>query len=170
MAEPAGAAAGGIPVSTYRLQLTRGFGFAAAAEQADYLAALGVTHVYLSPILQAVPGSRHGYDVVDHSRVSADLGGEDAFRSMVEAFHRYGLGVVVDIVPNHMARPTPESLNKQLWSVLAEGKKSPYAHWFDIDWAAQDDKLLLPILAGPLEQCLSDLVIDTALRTPDGDG
>jgi (1->4)-alpha-D-glucan 1-alpha-D-glucosylmutase len=170
VAEPAGAAVAGIPVSTYRLQLTRGFGFAAAAEQADYLAALGVTHVYLSPILQAVPGSRHGYDVVDHSRVSADLGGEDAFRSMVEVFHRYRLGVVVDIVPNHMARPTPESLNKQLWSVLAEGKRSPYAHWFDIDWAAQDDKLLMPILAGPLEQCLSDLVIDTALRAPDGDG
>jgi (1->4)-alpha-D-glucan 1-alpha-D-glucosylmutase len=170
VAEPAGGAVGGIPVSTYRLQLTRGFGFAAAAEQADYLAALGVTHVYLSPILQAVPGSRHGYDVVDHSRVSADLGGEDAFRSMVEAFHRYRLGVVVDIVPNHMARPTPESLNRQLWSVLAEGKRSPYAHWFDIDWAAQDDKLLMPILAGPLEQCLSDLVIDTALRAPDGDG
>ncbi len=170
MADPAGAAAAGIPVSTYRLQLTPGFGFAAAAEQADYLAALGVTHVYLSPILQANPGSRHGYDVVDHSRVSADLGGEDAFRSMVEVFHRYGLGVIVDVVPNHMARPTPESLNKQLWSVLAEGKRSPYAHWFDVDWAAQDDKLLMPILAGPLEKCLPDLVIDTALRSPDGDG
>ncbi len=170
MADQARVAAAAIPVSTYRLQLTERFGFAAAAGQADYLAGLGVTHVYLSPILQAIPGSRHGYDVVDHSRVSADLGGEDAFRSMAEVFHRCHLGVVVDVVPNHMARPTPESLNKQLWSVLAEGKRSPYAHWFDVDWAAQDDKLLMPILAGPLEKCLNDLVIDTALRSPDGDG
>jgi enoyl-CoA hydratase/carnithine racemase len=80
VAEPVGAGPARIPVSTYRLQLTPGFGFAAAAEQADYLAALGVTHAYLSPILQANPGSAHGYDVVDHSRVSADLGGEEAFR------------------------------------------------------------------------------------------
>jgi (1->4)-alpha-D-glucan 1-alpha-D-glucosylmutase len=107
-----------VPVSTYRLQLRDSFGFAEAAGQADYLAALGVTHAYLSPILQANPGSPHGYDVVDHSRVSTDLGGEDAFRAMVDTFHRNHLGVVVDVVPNHMARPTPESLNSQLWSVL----------------------------------------------------
>ena len=80
-----------------------------AADQAGYLAALGVTHVYLSPILQANPGSPHGYDVVDHSRVSTDLGGEPAFREMAHEFHRHGLGVIVDVVPNHMARPTPES-------------------------------------------------------------
>ena len=155
------------PLSTYRLQLRTGFGFAEAGELADYLADLGVTHVYLSPILQANPGSPHGYDVVDHSRVSADLGGEDAFRAMADRFHRHHLGVVVDVVPNHMARPTPESRNKQLWSVLYQGQASPYAHWFDIDWAAQDGKLLMPILAGPLEKCLDDLIIDTAPRTPE---
>ena len=155
------------PLSTYRLQLRPGFGFAEAGELADYLADLGVTHVYLSPILQANPGSPHGYDVVDHSRVSADLGGEDAFRAMADRFHRHHLGVVVDIVPNHMARPTPESRNKQLWSVLYQGQASPYAHWFDIDWAAQDGKLLMPILAGPLEKCLDDLIIDTAPKTPE---
>ena len=155
------------PLSTYRLQLRPGFGFAEAGELADYLADLGVTHVYLSPILQANPGSPHGYDVVDHSRVSADLGGEDAFRAMAERFHRHHLGVVVDIVPNHMARPTPESRNKQLWSVLYQGQASPYAHWFDVDWAAQDGKLLMPILAGPLEKCLDDLIIDTAPKTPE---
>ena len=110
------------PISTYRLQLRDSFGFEAAAAQADYLAALGVTHVYLSPILQANPGSAHGYDVVDHSLVSTDLGGEDAFRAMVEQFHRHDLGVVVDVVPNHMARPTPELLNRQLWSVLYQGQ------------------------------------------------
>ena len=129
-----------------------------------------MTHVYLSPILQANPGSPHGYDVVDHSRVSADLGGEDAFRAMAERLHHHGLGVVVDIVPNHMARPTPESRNRQLWSVLYQGQASPYAHWFDVDWDAQDGKLLMPILAGPLEKCLDDLVIDTAPQTPENDG
>ena len=158
------------PLSTYRLQLRKGFGFAEAAELADYLADLGLTHVYLSPILQANPGSPHGYDVVDHSRLSADLGGLDAFRAMAARFHRHRLGVVVDIVPNHMARPTPESRNKQLWSVLYEGKSSPYAHWFDVDWAAQDDKLLMPILSGPVEKCLGDLIIDPDLKASQDPG
>ncbi len=157
-------------MSTYRLQLRDGFGFAQAAEQAGYLAALGVTHVYLSPILQANPGSPHGYDVVDHSRVSADLGGEPAFRDMAAEFHRHGLGVIVDVVPNHMARPVPETLNRQLWSVLYQGRQSEFAHWFDVDWDAQEGKLLLPILAGPLEECLRDLIIDTAPRTPENPG
>ena len=173
MAEPAGRHAGRPltgrehPVSTYRVQLRDSFGFGQAAEQAGYLAALGVTHVYLSPILQANPGSPHGYDVIDHSLVSADLGGEPAFREMVAEFHRRRLGVIVDVVPNHMARPTPETLNRQLWSVLYQGRKSEFAHWFDIDWEAQEDKLLLPILAGPLEECLGDLIIDTAPRNPE---
>jgi (1->4)-alpha-D-glucan 1-alpha-D-glucosylmutase len=168
VADLAGAA--GPPVSTYRLQLRESFGFEQAAGQAGYLAALGVTHVYLSPILQANPGSPHGYDIVDHSRVSTDLGGENAFRAMVAEFHSQGLGVVVDVVPNHMARPTPESLNKQLWSVLYQGRKSPYAHWFDVDWDAQDGRLLMPILGGPIEKCLDDLIIDTALRDPEHHG
>jgi len=157
-------------VSTYRLQLRDSFGFGQAAKQAGYLAALGVTHVYLSPILQANPGSPHGYDVVDHSRVSTDLGGEPAFREMADEFHRHGLGVVVDVVPNHMARPTPESLNRQLWSVLYQGRRSEFAHWFDVDWDAQEGKLLMPILAGRLEECLSDLIIDTAPRNPENAG
>lgn len=141
-----------VPVSTYRLQLTAGFGFAAAADQADYLASLGVTHVYLSPILQAAPGSTHGYDVTDHSRVSADLGGEDGFRAMARRLREAGLGIVVDIVPNHMAIPAPESLNRQLWSVLREGPGSPYAYWFDIDWAQHDGRMLLPILGDDAER------------------
>ena len=159
-----------VPGSTYRLQLREGFGFAEAGRLADYLADLGVTHVYLSPILQANPGSAHGYDVVDHSRVCAELGGEAAFRAMADRLHHHGLGVVVDIVPNHMARPTPEWRNRQLWSVLYEGRASRFAHWFDVDWDAQEGKLLMPILAGPLEKCLGDLVIDTALRDPWPDG
>ncbi len=145
------------PVSTYRLQLQPGFGFADAAAVADYLADLGVTDVYLSPILQATPGSTHGYDVVDHSRVSEDLGGEAAFRDMVARFRGLGLGVIVDIVPNHMAVPVPESLNQPLWSVLRDGTGSPFAGWFDVDWAAQDGRLLMPVLGGPLRDCLGDL-------------
>jgi malto-oligosyltrehalose synthase len=131
------------PVSTYRLQLTRDFGFAAAAELADYLADLGVSHAYLSPILQAVPGSGHGYDVTDHSRVRDELGGEDGFRLMAERLRERSIGVVVDVVPNHMA---VHQGNRQLWDVLANGQESTYAHWFDIDWAAQDGRFLLPIL------------------------
>jgi (1->4)-alpha-D-glucan 1-alpha-D-glucosylmutase len=153
------------PVSTYRLQLQPGFGFADAAGIAGYLASLGVSHVYLSPILQAAPGSRHGYDVVDHSRISADIGGEPAFRDMVARFREHGLGVIADIVPNHMAIPAPESLNRQLWSVLRDGTGSPYAHWFDVDWDAEDGRLLLPVLAGPLRDYIGEITADRA-----GDG
>jgi (1->4)-alpha-D-glucan 1-alpha-D-glucosylmutase len=145
------------PVSTYRLQLTAGFGFAEAAAIAGYLAGLGVTHAYLSPILQAAPGSAHGYDVVDHSRISAELGGEAGFRAMAAEFRAHGLGLVVDVVPNHMAIPVPETLNQQLWSVLAEGPASACAHWFDVDWDAGGGRFLLPVLAGPVRDCLPDL-------------
>ncbi|HUN37827.1 MAG TPA: malto-oligosyltrehalose synthase [Trebonia sp.] len=151
------------PVSTYRLQLTRDFGFAAAAELAGYLGDLGVTHVYLSPILQATPGSGHGYDVTDHSMVRPELGGEPGFRAMAAELKDHGIGIVVDIVPNHMAIPAPESLNRPLWSVLQQGRESPYAHWFDIDWAVHENRMLLPILAGPPEECLHDLTVE-----PDG--
>jgi (1->4)-alpha-D-glucan 1-alpha-D-glucosylmutase len=148
-----------VPTSTYRLQLHPGFGFADAAALAGYLADLGVSHAYLSPILQAVPGSAHGYDVVDHSLISADLGGEREFRSMAAALAARGIGIVADVVPNHMAIPAPEYLNRQLWSVLREGRDSQYAHWFDVDWAANDGRILLPILARPLRSCSSEITV-----------
>jgi malto-oligosyltrehalose synthase len=154
------AAGNPAPVSTYRLQLHREFGFAEAAAVAGYLAALGVTHVYLSPILQAAPGSRHGYDVVDHSRISGELGGEGGFRAMVAEFREHGLGVVVDIVPNHMGIAAPESLNRQFWSVLRDGAGSSSAHWFDVEWTMNGGRLLLPILAGPPDECAADLTVD----------
>jgi malto-oligosyltrehalose synthase len=132
------------PLATYRLQLTAEFGFAQVARLAEYLANLGVSHVYLSPILEAVPGSAHGYDVTDHSRIRAELGGEDGFRAMARELREHGLGLVVDIVPNHMA---VHQHNRQLWDVLAHGQESRYAHWFDIDWAAGDGRFLLPILS-----------------------
>jgi malto-oligosyltrehalose synthase len=136
-----------VPAATYRLQLRKEFGFAEAGELAGYLAALGVSHVYLSPILQATPGSAHGYDVVDHSCVSADLGGEEAFRDMAARLREHGLAIVIDLVPNHMAIPAPETLNPAFWSVLRDGPDSPYARWFDIDWS--EGAIVLPILGSP---------------------
>jgi len=150
------------PGSTCRLQLHAGFGFADAAALGGYLAGLGVTHVYLSPILQAAPGSMHGYDVVDHSAISADLGGEGGFRAMAAELRRHGLGLIVDVVPNHMGIGAPESLNHQFWSVLAGGPDSPAAHWFDIDWAARGGRLLLPVLGGPPAEVAADLAVDPA--------
>jgi (1->4)-alpha-D-glucan 1-alpha-D-glucosylmutase len=146
-----------LPASTYRLQLTPEFGFADAADQAGYLAELGITHAYLSPILQAAPGSQHGYDVVDHSRIAAELGGEDGFRYLAARFRRAGIGLVVDVVPNHMGVPVPEYLNRQLWAVLSGGQQSPYAHWFDVDWEAGGGQLLLPVLSRPLHECMDEL-------------
>jgi (1->4)-alpha-D-glucan 1-alpha-D-glucosylmutase len=135
------------PRSTYRLQLTPAFGFDAAAAVAPYLAALGVTHVYCSPYLQAAPGSTHGYDVVDHSRVNEELGGAAAHARFLAALDAAGLGQVIDVVPNHMAT-TPE--NRWWWDVLENGPASVYASYFDIDWDPPEAKLrsrvLLPVL------------------------
>ncbi|MFE2674210.1 alpha-amylase family glycosyl hydrolase [Streptomyces hygroscopicus] len=140
----------GTPTATYRLQLQPAFPFAAAERAVPYLASLGVSHLHLSPVLEAVPGSTHGYDVVDHSAVRAELGGVEGLRSLARTARAHGLGLIVDIVPNHMAAPAPERLNAPLWEVLRNGSKSPYARWFDIDWQAQDGKVLLPVLGGPL--------------------
>ena len=158
----------GAPGSTYRLQLTPEFGFEQAAAQAEYLADLGVTHVYLSPVLDAVPGSMHGYDVTNHARIRGELGGEDGFRALAKRMRSHGLGIILDIVPNHMAVPADMSLNRQLWSVLRDGRDSPYATWFDIDWATQDNRMLLPVLGGSLESCLADLWVQPS-GGPDGE-
>ncbi|MFG1702846.1 malto-oligosyltrehalose synthase [Nonomuraea sp. M3C6] len=132
------------PTSTYRVQLTPDFGFAQVAEIAGYLRELGVSHVYLSPILQATPGSLHGYDVTDHSRIRQEFGGATGFRDMAQQLAAHDLGIVVDIVPNHM-----NTLNAQFWSVLKDGPASPYANWFDIDWT--EGKVALPVLGDDTE-------------------
>ena len=136
-----------VPLSTYRVQLHPGFGFDAAADIAGYLADLGVTHFYASPYLQAAPGSTHGYDVVDHSRVNAELGGDPGHARLCRALGEAGLGQVLDIVPNHMAI-TPE--NAWWWDVLENGPSSLYASYFDVDWDPPEAKLrntvLMPIL------------------------
>ncbi|WP_405013869.1 malto-oligosyltrehalose synthase [Kitasatospora sp. NBC_01539] len=156
------------PTASYRLQLQPGFTLHDAERAVPYLAALGVSHVHLSPLLQAAPGSTHGYDTVDHSRISEQLGGEDALRSLAAEAHRHGLHLIADVVPNHMALPVPEQLNQPLWHVLRDGPDSRYAAWFDIDWTAQPGpvgepgrgRLLLPLLGDRLGSVLDQLTVD----------
>jgi (1->4)-alpha-D-glucan 1-alpha-D-glucosylmutase len=136
-----------IPGSTYRLQLHKGFTFEDAAAIADYLSSLGVTHVYSSPYLQAAPNSMHGYDVVDHRTVNAELGGTAAHERFCKRLGEVGLGQVLDIVPNHMSLGEQ---NRYWWDVLENGTSSRYASFFDIDWNSPEerlrDKVLVPIL------------------------
>jgi len=136
------------PISTYRLQLHKHFTFDEASAIAPYLFALGVSHVYSSPYLQAAPESMHGYDVVDHQRVNEELGGTLAHQRFSKALGENGLGQILDIVPNHMAISRE---NRFWWDVLENGAASRYASFFDIDWNPQEerlrDKVLVPILA-----------------------
>ncbi|MDH6625575.1 (1-_4)-alpha-D-glucan 1-alpha-D-glucosylmutase [Streptomyces sp. LBL] len=147
-----------VPTATYRLQLQPEFPFGAAAAVVPYLASLGVSHLHLSPVLESVPGSTHGYDVVDHARVREELGGEEGLRALSRTAREHGLGLVLDIVPNHMAMAPRH--NRALWEVLREGPKSPYARWFDIDWEAQGGQVLLPVLGRPLGTEFEHLEVD----------
>ena len=131
-----------MPRATYRVQLSAAFTLDDAAELVPYLVDLGVSHLYASPVLQAAPGSTHGYDVVDHSRVSAELGGTEAFDRLTDALHAHDMGMVLDIVPNHMAISSEE--NRWWWDLLEHGPASRYASYFDVDLA---DPILLPILS-----------------------
>lgn len=146
------------PTATYRLQLQPEFPFGAAEAAVPYLASLGVSHLHLSPVLESVPGSTHGYDVVDHARVRGELGGEEGLRALARTAREHGLGLVVDIVPNHMAMAPRH--NHALWEVLREGPESPYARWFDIDWDAGGGRLLLPVLGGRLGAEIDHLKVD----------
>ena len=145
------------PCSTYRLQLHKGFTFDDASAIAQYLYDLGVTHVYSSPYLQAAPGSMHGYDVVDHQRVNAELGGPEAHARFCKRLGENGLGQVLDIVPNHMSLGKE---NRLWWDVLENGATSRYASFFDIDWQPQEerlrDKVLVPVLGDQYGRVLQD--------------
>ncbi|MBV9513917.1 MAG: malto-oligosyltrehalose synthase [Mycobacteriaceae bacterium] len=133
-------------VSTYRLQL-RGdaFTLADAEDLLDYLDDLGISHVYLSPILTAVTGSTHGYDVTDPTTVSGELGGADALRNLSAAARARGIGLVVDIVPNHVGVGQPMQ-NPWFCDVLRHGRESAYARFFDIDWELDEGRIVLPVL------------------------
>lgn len=135
-------------VATYRLQLNRQLGFSDVKALLPYLKKLGISHLYLSPILEAADGSEHGYDVVDHERISSALGGEAAFVELHQAAREAGLGMLIDVVPNHMS--TGDTKNRWWWDVLENGPAGRSAHVFDIDWdppdTANSNLVVLPVL------------------------
>lgn len=149
------------PVSTYRIQVRPSFDLDAVAEVMDYLHDLGVDWVYLSPLLESEAGSDHGYDVVDHGRVDAARGGPEALQRAVAAARRRGMGVLADIVPNHVGVATPAAM-AWWWDVLANGRASRHAEAFDIDWDFGGGRLRLPVLGSA-----DDLA---ALRLVEADG
>lgn len=157
-----------IPTATYRLQFNEGFRFRDAAALVSYLAALGITDLYASPLLQARRGSLHGYDVTDPTRLNEALGGEEGFAVLAAELQRYGMGLLLDIVPNHMAAG---SENPWWRDVLRHGPDSPYAAFFDIDWRPRrpglHGKVLLPILEAPYGTVLENGEIRVVLA---GDG
>lgn len=147
-----------IPRATYRLQLSKAFTFRNVEAIAGYLGQLGVSHAYLSPILQARTGSTHGYDTVDHRGINPELGTLDEFRDMAKTLRDVGVSIILDIVPNHMGIGGAEN---DLWlDVLEWGPKSPYAEWFDIDWNPVEpslrNKVLVPFLGRPYGDALRD--------------
>ena len=142
------AAAPRIPLATYRLQFNRGFTFEDAARLVPYLDALGITDLYASSYLAARPGSRHGYDIVDHTTLNPEIGSPETYDRMVSALHERRMGHILDVVPNHMG--IAEGANRWWNDVLENGPSSPYAEFFDIDWQPVErhlaNKVLLPIL------------------------
>ena len=137
------------PVSTYRLQIRPGFTLQDAAQTVPYLKSLGVDWIYLSPILTAEQGSDHGYDVTDPSAIDPDRGGADGLLAASAAAREAGMGVLVDIVPNHVGVATPVQ-NPWWWSLLKEGQQSRYAQAFDVDWDFGGGRIRIPVLGDGL--------------------
>lgn len=147
-----------IPLSTYRLQLSRDFTFVQAAWLVPYLAQLGISHVYCSPYLKARPGSNHGYDIVNHNALNPEIGTKEEFESFCAALHAHGMGQILDLVPNHMG---VMGADNQWWlDVLENGPASAFASFFDIDWQPLKKelcgKVLLPILGKSYGKTLED--------------
>ncbi len=142
------------PLATLRLQFPSSFTFADAAKHVAWYATLGISHIYASPLTTARIGSTHGYDVVDPTRINPELGGEEGLRAFAALLREAGLGLILDIVPNHMAA---DPTNAWWRDVLLHGRTSRYASWFDIDWDApgSDGKVLLPILGTSLEEMIA---------------
>lgn len=148
-----------IPRATYRIQFHAGFTFADAEAIVPYLADLGVSHLYASPITMAATGSTHGYDVIDPTRINPELGGEEGLLSLVATLKAHGLGLIIDIVPNHMGVAGDENL---WWmDVLEHGQASRYAPVFDIDWR---ERVVLPVLGSPLPEALANGAVKLVAR------
>lgn len=154
-------------IATYRLQLTPHFRFAEAQRLLPYLRDLGVSHVYLSPVFEARRGSEHGYDVTDPTRFRTEFGGAKAFDAFAIAARDLGLGLVFDVVPNHMAA-TPE--NPYFRDVLEAGSQSPFSMWFDVDWdkpiQGPAGRVVLPLLHEPLREALAKRLIRVEFGGP----
>ncbi|SDF02583.1 maltooligosyl trehalose synthase [Blastococcus aurantiacus] len=143
--QPGGDRRRGVPAATYRLQVHAGFPLDDAAGVTGYLADLGVTHAYSSPLLRSAEGSTHGYDTVDHAHIDEARGGQAGFDRFVAALHEHGLGLVLDLVPNHMGVDDP-SASRWWWDVLQHGQASENAAAFDIDWDFGGGKVRIPVL------------------------
>ncbi len=156
--------------ATARIQFHRDFPMPRATEIVPYLARLGVSHLYASPLLKARPGSTHGYDIVDHDAINPELGGEPALRDLVTALRAHGMGLILDIVPNHMG--VGGSDNAWWLDVLEWGRASPYATFFDIDWDPPDatlrGKLLAPFLGASYGEALAGGAIVLRFDAADG--
>jgi (1->4)-alpha-D-glucan 1-alpha-D-glucosylmutase len=145
---PGGARRRDVPAATYRLQVHAGFRLEDAAEIVGYLADLGVTHAYSSPLLRSAEGSNHGYDTVDHAHIDEARGGQAGFDRFVAALHQHGLGLVLDLVPNHMG-VADAAAAPWWWDVLRHGRTSAYSEHFDIDWEFGGGKVRIPVLGSP---------------------
>src|ERR1700730_12592012 len=134
--------------ATYRLQFHRGFTFRDAQALVPYLAELGVSHLYASPIMEARPGSTHGYEIINHNRINPEIGGETGFPALVVELHAHGIGLILDIVPNHMGVGGRD--NAWWLDILEWGQESPFAGYFDINWDAARTDLKGRVLLGVL--------------------
>ena len=134
-----------VPTATYRLQVTADSTLDDAAALAGYLADLGVSHAYTSPLLRSASGSTHGYDTVDHAHIDESRGGRAGFDRLVAALHEHGLGLVLDLVPNHMGIADPAEA-PWWWDVLRHGRDSAHAAAFDVDWDFGGGRVRIPVL------------------------
>jgi (1->4)-alpha-D-glucan 1-alpha-D-glucosylmutase len=150
-----------VPVATYRFQFHREFRFKDARKLVPYLASLGISHLYASPFLKARPGSTHGYDVIDHNSVNPEIGTEAELNELIKTLKDHGMGMVLDLVPNHMG--VLHADNAWWLDVLEKGRASPYAKFFDIDW--QRGKLLLPVLGKHYGEALEELKLERDRRS-----
>jgi len=159
---------GNVPRATYRIQFNAGFTLGQATELVPYLRDLGVSHLYASPLLKAMPGSTHGYDACDFGQLNPEVGTDGDFQALIAALRGQGMGLVLDIVPNHMGIDGPD--NHWWWDVLAYGRASRFAHFFDIDWEPPDARMrgrvLLPVLGERYARALEK----GKLRVQAGDG
>ena len=146
-----------IPRATYRLQFNQDFRLADARALIPYLHALGISHIYASPLFKAAPHSRHGYDVCDFNQINPEIGRESDLERLAKALHKRNMGLILDIVPNHMGVASPE--NRWWWDVLTHGQQSRFAARFDINWKSPDrnlrGKVLVPILGAEYESILN---------------